>query len=138
MRKGRRREFAEHGWGDVTVPDPDAENTFLDSKLDWNEPNQEPHATLLQVYRELIALRKAWPELSDPWLDEVEVATDDAARTVVLHRGRLRVACNLGTEAMTLDLGGPIHRILLASEPVEGDVEALTVPPEAFAVVEVG
>jgi maltooligosyltrehalose trehalohydrolase len=138
VREGRRSEFAEHGWGDVEVPDPDAESTFLDSKLDWDEPNHEPHATLLQVYRELIALRKAWPELSDPWLDEVEVATDDAARTVVLHRGRLRVACNLGAEAVTLDLGGPIRRILLASEPVEGDVEALTVPPEAFAVVEVG
>jgi maltooligosyltrehalose trehalohydrolase len=138
VREGRRSEFAEHGWGDVTVPDPNAESTFLDSKLDWDEPNQEPHATLLRVYRELIALRKAWPELSDPWLDEVEVATDEAARTVVLHRGRLRVACNLGAEAVTFDLGGPIHRILLASEPVEGDVEALTVPPEAFAVVDVG
>ncbi len=59
---------------------------------------------------------------------------DDAARTVVLHRGALRVACNLGAEGVTLDLGMPIERILLASEPVEGEATTLTLPPESFAV----
>jgi maltooligosyltrehalose trehalohydrolase len=116
------------------VPDPNVESTFLDSKLDWSEPEQEPHTTLLRVHRELIALRKAWPQLSDPWLDEVEVDADDDARTVVLRRGDLRVACNLGAEAVTLDLQAPIERILLASEPVAGEATALTVPPESFAV----
>jgi maltooligosyltrehalose trehalohydrolase len=134
VREGRRREFAEHGWGDAEVPDPNADATFLDSKLDWSEPAQEPHTTLLRVHRELIALRKAWPQLSDPWLDEVDVQVDDAARTVVLHRGALRVACNLGAEAVTLDLGVPIERILLASEPMEGEATTLTLPPESFAV----
>jgi maltooligosyltrehalose trehalohydrolase len=135
VREGRTAEFAEHGWGDAEVPDPNAESTFLDSKLDWDEPAQEPHATLLRLHRELIALRKAWPELSDPWLDEVEVDINENARTIVLHRGRLRVACNLGTDAVVLALRAPIGRILLASEPVEGDVDALTLGPESFAVV---
>jgi maltooligosyltrehalose trehalohydrolase len=134
VREGRRREFAEHGWGDTEVPDPNADATFLDSKLDWDEPAQEPHATLLRLHRELIALRKAWPELSDPWLDDVGVGGDDTARTVVLHRGALRVACNLAAEAVTLDMQAPIERILLASEPVKGDGTALTLPPESFAV----
>ncbi|TQM13988.1 malto-oligosyltrehalose trehalohydrolase [Pseudonocardia kunmingensis] len=135
VRAGRTAEFAEHGWGDVEVPDPNAESTFLNSKLDWDEPTQEPHTTLLRLHRELIALRKAWPQLSDPWLDEVEVAVDEAARTVVLHRGALRVACNLGAEPAALGLDAPIGRILLASEPVEGDESSLTLPAESFAVV---
>jgi maltooligosyltrehalose trehalohydrolase len=136
VRRGRTAEFADHGWGDdVAVPDPNAESTFLDSKLDWDEPTQEPHATLLTVHRELIALRKARPELSDPWLDEVEIDIDEELRTVVLHRGRLRVAVNLGTEPAALTLG-PIGRILLASEPVVGEEDALALPPESFAVVE--
>jgi len=136
VRKGRTAEFAEHGWGDdVDVPDPNADATFLDSKLDWDEPGQEPHATLLTVHRELIALRRVWPELSDPWLDEVEIDIDDELRTVVLHRGRLRVAVNLGTEAAALTLG-PVARILLASEPVVAEEDALALPPEAFAVVQ--
>ncbi|WP_433280254.1 malto-oligosyltrehalose trehalohydrolase [Pseudonocardia xinjiangensis] len=137
VREGRTAEFADHGWGeDVAVPDPNAESTFLDSKLDWDEAASEPHATLLKVHRELIALRKAWPELSDPWLDEVEVDVDEAVRTVVLHRGRLRVACNLGGDAVTIALGTPVARILLASEPVEGEADALSLGPESFAIVQ--
>ena len=135
VRKGRTAEFAEHGWGDVEVPDPNAESTFADSGLDWDEPTEEPHATLLRVHRELIALRKAWPELSDPWLDAVEVDIDEEARTIVLHRGRLRVAVNLGAEPAALTLG-PIGRILLASEPVVGEDDALALPAESFAVVQ--
>jgi maltooligosyltrehalose trehalohydrolase len=135
VRNGRTAEFGEHGWGDVEVPDPNAESTFTDSKLDWDEPAQEPHATLLRVYRELIALRRAWPELSDPWLDKVDVDFDDDSRTVVLHRGRLRVAVNLGGDAVSIDLHAPVGRILLASEQAEGQDTALTVEPEAFAIV---
>jgi maltooligosyltrehalose trehalohydrolase len=135
VRSGRTAEFAEHGWGEAEVPDPNAERTFLDSKLDWDEPAQEPHTTLLRVHRELIALRKAWPQLSDPWLDEVEVEVDDDTRTVVLHRGTLRVVCNLGAHAATLDMRAPVDRILLASEPAEGEEATLTLPPESFAVV---
>jgi len=138
VRAGRTAEFGEHGWGDVEVPDPNAESTFTDSKLDWDELEQEPHATLLRVYRELIALRRAWPELSDPWLDRVDVDFDDEARTVVLHRGRLRVAANLGADAVSIDLRAPIDRILLASEPAAGEDTALSLDPEAFAVVLVG
>jgi maltooligosyltrehalose trehalohydrolase len=138
VRNGRRAEFAEHGWGDTEVPDPNAESTFQDSKLDWDEPLAEPHATLLRMHRELIALRRAWPELSDPWLDEVEVDVDEESRTIVLHRGRLRVACNLGAEPVSLAMNGPVRRILLASEPVEGTAEALTLPPEAFAIAQLG
>jgi maltooligosyltrehalose trehalohydrolase len=138
VRNGRTAEFGEHGWGDVEVPDPNAESTFTDSKLDWDEPAQEPHATLLQVYRELIALRRAWPELSDPWLERVDVDFDEDARTVVLHRGRLRVATNLGPDPVSIDMRAPIDRILLASEPAEGEDTALSLGPEAFAVVLVG
>jgi len=136
VRKGRTAEFAEHGWGDeVDVPDPNAESTFTDSKLDWDEHTQEPHTTLLALHRELIALRKARPELSDPWLDEVEIDVDEELRTIVLHRGRLRVAVNLGTEPAALTVG-PIDSILLASEPVVGEEDALALPPEAFAIVQ--
>jgi maltooligosyltrehalose trehalohydrolase len=141
VREGRFAEFEEHGWGDVDVPDPNAESTFLDSKLDWDEPLQEPHATLLRLYTELIALRKRFPELSDPWLDDVEVDVSgdaDQARTVVLHRGRLRLLCNLGGAEVTLELGERIERILLASEPVEALDDAITMGPERFAVVLVG
>ncbi|ALE84346.1 malto-oligosyltrehalose trehalohydrolase [Pseudonocardia sp. HH130629-09] len=138
VRDGRRAEFADHGWDDAAeVPDPNAESTFIDSRLDWSEPEQEPHATLLRMHRELIALRRAWPELSDPWLDRVGVDVHEQARTLVVVRGRMRVVVNLGPEPVTLSLGSEITRILLASEPTTSDGSSFTVPAEAFAICRV-
>ncbi len=137
VRKGRTSEFAEHGWGDTEVPDPNADQTFLDSTLDWSEPEKEPHATLLRTHQELIELRKVWPELSDPWLDGIGVEVHESARTLVVNRGRLRVVVNLGPEPVTLSLGTTITRILLASEPTQSREDEVTVPAEAFAIAQI-
>ena len=106
VREGRRGEFAEHGWGASDVPDPTAPATFEDSRLDWSEIDREPHAWLLGVHRELIALRRAHPDLTDPHLDRVQVDADADARTLVVHRGDLRLAVNLGGAPATLPVGG--------------------------------
>ena len=141
VRKGRTAEFAEHGWDSGSVvPDPNAESTFTDSRLDWSEPTREPHATLLRWYRSLIALRRARPELSDPWLDRLAVEVDEDARTVVLHRGELRVVVNLGRAPATVALGTPAAEVLLASADVTLDGALpgkVTVAPESAAVVRV-
>ena len=54
-RKGRLEEFARMGWDPNLVPDPQAESTFTDSKLDWREPLVGEHAQMLQLYRDLAA-----------------------------------------------------------------------------------
>jgi maltooligosyltrehalose trehalohydrolase len=137
VRAGRTDEFAEHGWdAESVVPDPNAERTFTDSKLDWSEHKAEPHATVLRTYRELIALRRARPELTDPWLDRLGVEIDESARTVVLHRGALRVVVNLGNSPAEVPLGLPVREILLASADAAPADTSLTVPRESFAVVQ--
>jgi maltooligosyltrehalose trehalohydrolase len=136
VRAGRTEEFAEHGWGAAEVPDPNAESTFANSKLDWAEPEREPHAGLLRIYRDLIALRRARPELTDPWLDRLRVDVDEEARTVVLHRGRLRVIVNLGSSAATPSLDEPVAEVLLASSDAKAESGAISLPAESFAVVE--
>lgn len=62
--EGRRSEFKEF-WTQThkEVPDPQAEQTFLDSKLRWDERDQPEHATTLALYRELLRLRRAHPTL---------------------------------------------------------------------------
>ena len=137
VRTGRTSEFAEHGWGEAVVPDPNDEQTFLDSTLDWSEPDKEPHTALLRTHQELIALRKRWPELSDPWLDGIGVDVHESARTLVVDRGGLRVVVNLGPEPVTLSLGATITRILLASEPTQSREDEVTVPAEAFAIAQI-
>ncbi len=141
IRRGRYAEFAQHGWDqhgwdDAQVPDPNAEETFLRSKLDWFEPAYEPHATLLRIYRELIALRKHRPELSDPRLDRLAVTVDERARTVVLHRGALRVAVNLGAQGTTIPFEGRPTQVLLASGRVTLMPGGALLAGESFAAVE--
>ena len=57
-REGRMREFARAGWDPEEVPDPAAEKTFLDSKLNWAERTKGDHARVLAGYKELLRLRK--------------------------------------------------------------------------------
>ena len=61
--RGRRAEFATHGWAelygpDTTIPDPQALDTFAASRLDWDEPTSPAHAPLLGWYRTLLRLRR--------------------------------------------------------------------------------
>lgn len=64
IRQGRLAEFAgRNAVYDAEVlgrmPDPQAENTFLQAKLDWEERTRAPHAGVLALYRECLALRAA-------------------------------------------------------------------------------
>jgi malto-oligosyltrehalose trehalohydrolase len=137
--EGRKAEFAEHGWAAADVPNPQDESTFLRSKLDWAQPGREPYGGILAWYRELIALRRARPELADPRLDRVSADFDEDARWLLVRRGRLRIAANLGTEPVQLALGQPGTGVLAASSPgITMSQDTVTLPPAAFAVIDTG
>ena len=89
VRRGRRAEFARHGWDPATVPDPQAVETFRRSALDWSELDKPEHAELLEWYRSLIALRRARPELTDPRLASVQVEIEGSR--FVITRGRTTI-----------------------------------------------
>ena len=62
VREGRRNEFRDfpsfHG-GPVDVPDPQSEETYARSRLDWSEHTRQPHAGVLNLYRTLLKLRRS-------------------------------------------------------------------------------
>jgi maltooligosyltrehalose trehalohydrolase len=62
VREGRRREFARFGW-QGEVPDPQSEATFEASRPRWERVEQEEHAVVLALYRDLLRLRRALPLL---------------------------------------------------------------------------
>ncbi|GAA3857222.1 malto-oligosyltrehalose trehalohydrolase [Saccharothrix violaceirubra] len=136
VRTGRRREFARHGWGEADVPDPIDPETVRRSTLRWDEPVEPGHADVLRMYRELIALRRSHPELADPRVDRFEVR--EVGTALVLHRGGLRVVCNLGAEPVDVELDGPCGEVLLSSAPVESGGRAMRVPAASFVVVGLG
>jgi maltooligosyltrehalose trehalohydrolase len=134
--EGRRREFASFGWAPEDVPDPQDAATFERSVLRWDEVGAAPHAEVLAWHRSLIALRRSWPELTDGRLDQVQVRVDETGGWLVVQRGPVTVACNIGPVPVTLPVAGAL---VLASEPaVSHEAGALVLPPDSVAVVRFG
>lgn len=129
--EGRKAEFAEHGWDADEVPDPQDPQTFLRSKLDWAEVDADEHDRLRAVYRRLIALRRDEPDMADPWLDHLVVDFDEEQRWIVMGRGRLSIACNLGTDPATVPVSGEL--LFAWGEPKVG--ESTVLPGHSFAVL---
>ena len=70
--EGRRQEFRHFRiFADPAarerIPDPQAEATFLASRLDWAERDREPHASALRLYQALLALRRTEPALRNAY-----------------------------------------------------------------------
>jgi maltooligosyltrehalose trehalohydrolase len=72
VRQGRRREFSAFAW-QGEPPDPQAEETFLRSKLNWDLKKAGHHQVLWKWYQTLIRLRKTQPALQHLERDGVEV-----------------------------------------------------------------
>ena len=139
--EGRRAEFASFGWDEKGagkaggVPDPQDTATFERSRLDWSERDVERHATLLDWYRTLIALRRRVPALTDPRLDRTRTDCDPAAGWLVVRRGTVAVAVNLGPGDWTYP-AGPAADLLAASDArVTRTGQGLILPPDTAAVV---
>ncbi|OBF47862.1 malto-oligosyltrehalose trehalohydrolase [Mycobacterium sp. 852002-50816_SCH5313054-b] len=133
--EGRKAEFAEHGWDADQIPDPQDPQTFLRSKLNWDEVDSGEHARLLRVYRDLIALRHNDADLADPWLEHLTVDYDEEQRWISLHRGGLRIACNLGTESATVPVTGDV--VLAWGEPKVG-TDGTVLDGHSFAILRCG
>ncbi|GAA0977903.1 malto-oligosyltrehalose trehalohydrolase [Acrocarpospora macrocephala] len=131
----RRREFESFGY-DWKAPDPQDETTFLRSKLDWSEPAEDGAASLLGWYRDLIALRKSHPDLADPRLERVHVRYDDDRHWLVIERGSMRIAANLGHFPVPIRVA-PGHVLLASDEGTTLTGSDLHLPPLSMAIVHV-
>jgi maltooligosyltrehalose trehalohydrolase len=85
VRKGRKAEFAAfHAEGEA--PDPMAEDTFNNSKLQWELTAQQPYQTMLSFYQKLIALRKSVPALHHTGREFVKAEANEQNSTLTLQR----------------------------------------------------
>jgi len=61
VREGRAREFAGHaGHEGESVPDPNAEQTFIASRLDWHKPETPEGQAWMALTRQLLTLRQQY------------------------------------------------------------------------------
>ena len=64
VQEGRNKEFADFGYDD-NVADPQDENTFRQSILQWDKRNKDHHKMILEWHKELIRMRKTFAPLKD-------------------------------------------------------------------------
>jgi maltooligosyltrehalose trehalohydrolase len=105
VRQGRATEFSTFGWiGDP--PDPQAESSFLRSKLDHKLRDREPHRILREFYGELIRVRKASRPLHNLDKAACEVDICESEECVFMRRNwrkeEVFVLFNFGNDAAHL------------------------------------
>jgi maltooligosyltrehalose trehalohydrolase len=133
--EGREREFAAFGWAPESIPDPEAIETFVRSKLKWDEANKGEHAEMLAWYRQLIKLRRENPSLSDGEPGHTSVTYGEKEMWLSVKRGDVTVNCNLGDRKKWFPVpeGG---RVLLYSRGAPPVLDgAVALPPNTVAIV---
>jgi len=126
--KGRIAEFERMGWDPAVVPDPQDPETFRRSKLDWAETSAPRHARLLAMHKELIALRRREPELTDPRFSQLSATFSEDPRWIRIRRGSLEIAVNLADTEMPI--GEPREILFATQPPAEG-----MLPPRSGAII---
>jgi maltooligosyltrehalose trehalohydrolase len=134
--EGRKREFAAFGWNPEDIPNPQGKEAFESSKLRWEELREEPHRSLFQWHCELIALRRAHPELTSGCLSEVEVDFSESEQWLSMRRSNVSVCCNLSRSLKTLKIPPKSEIVLKSNEGVSlASSDRIVVPPDSVAVL---
>jgi malto-oligosyltrehalose trehalohydrolase len=128
--EGRRAEFAKFVQfrDEVTrnrIPDPNEENTFIASKINWDSLQKSEHAEWLSFYSHLLALRKK--EIV-PLLHENCAAGTTGTYSTFQKSGltvcwkigerNLRLRANLGDESVEVDF--PNDRLIYSTFDIQG------------------
>ncbi|MCF0069192.1 malto-oligosyltrehalose trehalohydrolase [Dyadobacter sp. CY261] len=149
VRKGRKSEFAAfHLEGEA--PDPVAAETFENSKIQWNLPDQEPHQSMFRYYQKWIALRKTEPVLKECDRTGLSVEVFEENKLIIVQRvweqQHLVAFLNFSKSSQNASLPSEHsawQKLIASSDPIWNgsqelserlDEGALTVPAESITV----
>lgn len=109
VQQGRYEEFAEF-FRDREFPTPDAESTFEHARLNWESLGQQPHAEVLDFYRQLLKLRRTVPALKNNLKELTDIDYSEEHRWFTIQRrdpmgDRVLLYCNLAEEERAFDVG---------------------------------
>jgi len=150
VRKGRKAEFTafkEEG----EAPDPQDEETFNQSKLQWDLLKGEKHQTMFSYYQKLILLRKTHPIIRQLNRNQMEAECNEKQQTITLYRwegsSKLLVIMNFSKKQQSLmfptymanwekliDSADPLWGGAKASQITTKDGAAILVQPESFLI----
>jgi maltooligosyltrehalose trehalohydrolase len=143
--EGRRREFKAftefaRAATRERIPDPQAESTFLASKLRLSEADVPPGSELQAWYRSLIALRRSDPVLCDQSRDRMSAMAlnDDvlAVRRWLPDRDERLLVVNFGESVYATEEFGASWKATLASNEATFPTQVgLQVAPRSALIV---
>jgi maltooligosyltrehalose trehalohydrolase len=133
--EGRITEFEKMGWDPDVVPDPQDPESFHRSKLNWDESTDGNHARLLRLYRELGALRRTVPDLTNPQFGVLDATYSDELRWFRLDRGRLTTLINFGDDSLVLPLLGATSVVVATDDAVEVSDGQASLPAHSAVIV---
>lgn len=107
VREGRAKEFTGHAGHDENVPDPNAEETFTRSKLDWAKTHSDEGKAWLALTRQLLQVRQQHlvPLLADApggCGSVLHTAPGYVAVRWQFPQGELSMALNIGEQTQPL------------------------------------
>ncbi len=85
VREGRQSEFASFAWKGVP-PDPQAKETFQQSKIEWGKRSEGAYKTLLSFYKEILKLRREHPALALPHKESLSTKVDIERNVISIKR----------------------------------------------------
>jgi maltooligosyltrehalose trehalohydrolase len=130
VRAGRRVEFARFEefnslQAQARIPDPNREQTFLDSKLDWNSRAQSPHREWLRFYRQVLRCRsgRVAPLIQDIAVGKATFEVFESKAVDVewplLKGGNLELIANFGSKPVPLAQKSSATLLFTSSEQPE-------------------
>jgi maltooligosyltrehalose trehalohydrolase len=122
-REGRRREFAAFAQFGEEIPDPQAEETFLRSKLSW-----DADPAVAALYTELLAARRELPKH-----DADSIEFDEDAKWLRVGRGPFELVCNFADAPARIPVRATDVRIAAPSARIEDG--AVVLDPLAGALL---
>lgn len=118
VRAGRKQEFASFGWSQEP-PDPQSEATFRSAVIDPTRAARSGHRGILDLHRDLIALRKATPMIQN--YDDLATDVDDENRVLRIRRrnrsAELLLILNFSERTHTAALDGDWNLLLATDDP---------------------
>jgi maltooligosyltrehalose trehalohydrolase len=121
VRAGRTKEFSAFHHG--SPPDPQAETTFENSKLNWEELGKTEHQHILSFYKKLIALRKLNPVLNELNRKNIRVEVDSEKQCLFLTRWNnnqnLFCCLNFSDQVQQIALPDKNYQLLIDSASAE-------------------
>ncbi len=134
--EGRRMEHAHEGDAQ-SIPDPEAQSTYENSKLKWEERESGEHAEMLAWYRRLISLRRYNAALRDGNPAKTHVQFDSENQWIRMERNKVHLLFNFADHPINLPVPDGTSITLTAdstSDIVDGTIQ---LPGLSFAAVSV-